>query len=116
VTGREPVPLDSDPPRRADPRPIRMTLGHLMIGIALLAVVLAVAIQSVVIQHRAAELERWGRSLRERERYLRQMGAASRQAAQGPGDHPRDDEMARGGTARDDAWEREGLPPRATLP
>jgi hypothetical protein len=61
---------------------MRMTLGHLMGGIAVLAVVLALAMQYVVLHRRAVALERWGQSLRQRERYLRQRAEASRLAAQ----------------------------------
>jgi hypothetical protein len=57
-----------------------------MIGMAVLALVLSLAIQFVVLRRRAAELERWGRSLRDRERYLHQLDNASGQAALDPED------------------------------
>ena len=67
-------------PSPSAPRRLRFTLRGLMIGIALLSVVLALAVQLYAIRRRQAELERWGRSLRERERYLHRLGDASRQA------------------------------------
>jgi hypothetical protein len=82
VGQRKPASWDS--PDLEAPRPSRLTLRDLMMGIAVLALVLALAIQSVVIRRRATELERWGQSLRERERYLQRREDASRRAARAP--------------------------------
>jgi hypothetical protein len=82
VSQRKPASWDS--PDLEAPRPPRLTLRDLMMGIAVLALVLALAIQSVVIRRRAVELERWGQLLRERERYLQQREDASRRAARTP--------------------------------
>jgi len=68
-------------PARAGMHPARLTLRDLMTGIALLAVCLALAFQLVAIRRRAAELERWGQSLRQRERHLRQMDSSVKRAA-----------------------------------
>ncbi|HEX8199083.1 MAG TPA: hypothetical protein VF590_01245 [Isosphaeraceae bacterium] len=70
------------------PRPWRLSLGRLIVGIAILELVLALAVQHVVLQRKAAALERWGASLRQRERYLRQRGAAPWTAASDRRDAP----------------------------
>lgn len=80
----ESTATDSNPLPPVHRHRLRFKLLHLMIAIAILAVVLALGIQLIVLQQRAVQLGRWGQSLRDRERYLQQVKDSIKKAVQEP--------------------------------